>query len=210
MSEERGLEAFDLESILREVGALTEGHFLLSSGRHSDRYVEKFALLRQPRMTERVCAEIVHRVRDWRVEVVAGPTTGGILLAFEVARQLGVPAAYAERAAEGGSAREFRRGTTFEPGTRVLVVDDVMTTGGSVLETLSALRSADVNVLGVAILVDRSGGNVDLGVPLLALQRMDIASWEPGACPLCARNLPLTKPGTTTAAGKGSSRFSRT
>lgn len=193
----------EFEDLLRRVGALKEGHFLLASGRHSDRYVEKFDLLRQPRMTEQACAEIVRQVRDWGIDVVAGPTTGGILLAFEVARQLGVPAAYAERAADGSPAREFRRGTRFAPGARVLVVDDILTTGGSVRETLAALGRHDVEVLGIALLVDRSGGRVDFGVPLLALARMDIATWEAEECPLCREGVPLVKPGTT-AAGTGS------
>ncbi|MDI3341071.1 MAG: orotate phosphoribosyltransferase [Sphaerobacter sp.] len=191
----------EFEELLREVGALKEGHFLLASGRHSDRYVEKFDLLRQPRMTEQACAEFVRQVRDWGVDVVAGPTTGGILLAFEVARQLGVAAAYAERAGDGSAAREFRRGTQFPPGARVLVVDDILTTGGSVRETLAALAREDVQVLGIAVLVDRSGGRVDFGVPLLALARMDIATWEPADCPLCREGVPLVKPGTTTASG---------
>lgn len=196
-----GLEAssLDFEGLLREVGALKEGHFLLASGRHSNRYVEKFDLLRQPAMTERACAEIVRqaRARGWEIDVVAGPTTGGILLAFEVARQLGVEAAYAERIEDGKPEREFRRGMQFRPGARVLVVDDILTTGGSVRETLNALAREPVEVVGVAVLVDRSGGTVDLGVPLFGLTQMDIATWEAESCPLCAEGAPLVKPGTT-------------
>jgi orotate phosphoribosyltransferase len=187
----------NLERILLDVGALKEGHFVLASGRHSARYVEKFDLLRQPRATEDVCRGIADLAREWKVDVVAGPTTGGVILAFEVGRQLGCAAAYAERVEGGASLREFRRGTTFAPGSRVLVVDDILTTGGSVRETLSALRGHDVEIVGVAILVDRSGGRVDLGVPLHALLRMEIETWAPEECPLCARGLPLTKPGTT-------------
>src|SRR5690348_14307138 len=128
----------DFESLLREVGALREGHFLLSSGRHSDRYIEKFDLLADPRATATICEQIAAQFADAGVAVVAGPTTGGILLAFEVARQLGVRAAYAERAANGPG-REFRRGAIPHPGERVLAVDDILTTGGSVRETLAAL-----------------------------------------------------------------------
>jgi len=190
----------DLDSLLREVGALKDGHFVLSSGRHSDRYVEKFDLLRQPKATERACAGLVELVKDiGPIDVVAGPTTGGILLAFEVARQLDKPAAYAERAESGSLAREFRRGTTFKPGSRVLVVDDILTTGGSVRETLAALAEHDVQPIAVAVLVDRSGGKVDLGVPLYALSHMQIDTWDPDACPLCREGLPITKPGTTGA-----------
>lgn len=191
----------DLLAVLKEVGALKEGHFLLSSGRHSNRYVEKFDLLRRPRQTERVCTAFAERFRDAGVDVVAGPTTGGIILAFEVGRQLGVGAAYAERRTDGSAGREFRRGTTFEPGQRVLVVDDVLTTGGSVRETLAALAEHPVDVLAVAVLVDRSGGRVSFGVPLVALATLDVETWGAGECPLCAGGLPLVKPGTTAARG---------
>jgi orotate phosphoribosyltransferase len=188
----------DLDALLKEVGALKEGHFVLSSGRHSDRYVEKFDLLRHPKATERACQAIVENVVDLgRIDVVAGPTTGGILLAFEVARQMNKPAAYAERADSGSLAREFRRGTTFEVGARVLVVDDILTTGGSVRETLGALGEHDVMPVAVAVLVDRSGGNVDFGIPLIALSHMTIQTWAADVCPLCLQGIPVTKPGTT-------------
>jgi orotate phosphoribosyltransferase len=195
-------DANDILAALRASGALKEGHFLLSSGRHSDRYVEKFDLLRQPEATSQVCTLIADRFRDRGVDVVAGPTTGGVILAFEVARQLGVAAAYAERASGLGTAREFRRGTRFAQGARILVVDDILTTGGSVRETLQALNRQPVEVVGVAVLVDRSSEGIDLGVPLHSLATMDIATWEPETCPLCARGIPLTKPGTTPGAAK--------
>ena len=190
----------DVLENLRASGALKEGHFLLSSGRHSDRYVEKFDLLRQPGATSRACEGFAKAFCESGVDVVAGPTTGGIILAFEVARQLGVAAAYAERKSEGAG-REFRRGTTFAPGTRVLVVDDILTTGGSVRETLEALREHPVDVIGVGILVDRSGGTVDFGVPLHSLVTMQIQTWDAEACPLCAEGVPLVKPGTTPGPG---------
>jgi orotate phosphoribosyltransferase len=195
-------DANDVLAVLRASGALKEGHFLLSSGRHSDRYVEKFDLLRQPEATSQVCTLIADRFRDQGVDVVAGPTTGGVILAFEVARQLGVAAAYAERASGSGTAREFRRGTRFAQGARILVVDDILTTGGSVRETLQALNRQPVEVVGVAVLVDRSSEGIDLGVPLHSLATMDIATWEPETCPLCARGIPLTRPGTTPGAAK--------
>lgn len=192
-------DAMDLLDRLRSVGALKEGHFLLASGLHSDRYVEKFDLLRRPKETEVVCREIAERFRGESVDVVVGPTTGGILIAFEVARQLGVLAAYAERWDDGRPDREVRRGTRFEPGTRVLVVDDILTTGGSVRETLSALALHQVEVIAIAVLVDRSGGHIDLGVPLVALMTLDVATWDSEACPLCREDVPLVKPGTTLA-----------
>jgi orotate phosphoribosyltransferase len=186
---------------LRASGALKEGHFVLSSGRHSDQYIEKFDLLRQPRATSDVCRLFADHYRDQDIDVVVGPTTGGVILAFEVARQLGIAAAYAERASNGGSEREFRRGTTFQPGARVLVVDDILTTGGSLRETLGALASQPVEVAGVAVLVDRSGGEAEVGVPYAALATMEIATWDVADCPLCRRGEPIVKPGTTPGAG---------
>jgi orotate phosphoribosyltransferase len=188
----------DFDALLREVGALKDGHFVLSSGRHSDRYVEKFDLLRQPAATERACAALIEQLpKTLDIDLVAGPTTGGILLAFEVARQLRLPAAYAERSEGGSLAREFRRGTTFSAGARVLVVDDILTTGGSVRETLAALAEHDVQPVAVAVLVDRSGGKVAFDVPLIALSQMSIETWAPEECPLCRAGQAITKPGTT-------------
>jgi orotate phosphoribosyltransferase len=185
--------------VLRQAGAIKQGHFLFSSGLHGDTYVEKFDLLRNPRATEQICGGFARAFADARVDVVAGPTTGGILLAFETARQLGVAAAYAER--DGETGRAFRRGTTFAPGARVLVVDDILTTGGSVRETLAALASHDVTVVGIGVLWDRSGGKVDFGVPLVALNAEEIAAYPPDQCPLCAAGIPLVKPGTTAKPG---------
>lgn len=186
---------------LRDSGALREGHFVLSSGRHSDRYIEKFDLLRQPRATSEVCRLIAEHFEFRAIDVVVGPTTGGVILAFEVGRQLGVVAAYAERRPTGDSGREFRRGTTFRPGSRVLVVDDILTTGGSLRETLDALVAFPVEVAGVAVLVDRSGGGVDLEAPYYALETMEITTWDAAECPLCHRGQPVVKPGTTPSAG---------
>jgi orotate phosphoribosyltransferase len=139
----------------------------------------------------------VRRVKGNRIDVVAGPTTGGILIAAEVARQMGVRAAYAERATEGSVEREFRRVNYFEPGDRVLVVDDIMTTGGSVRETIAALGDHPVELAAVIVMVDRSMGGTDLGVPYEALAEMDVPTWEPDLCPLCEKGVPLVKPGTT-------------
>lgn len=185
---------------LRESGALKDGHFLLASGRHSDRYVEKFDLLRNPAATVAACGLIADQFREAAIDVVVGPTTGGVILAFEVGRQLGAMAAYAERASDGAAGREIRRGTTFALGARVLVVDDILTTGGSIRETLGALDAHPVEVVAVAVLVDRSNGTLDFGVPLAALARMEIATWSPDDCPLCARGEALIKPGTTQVA----------
>lgn len=190
----------DLLERLRAVGALKEGHFLLASGRHSNRYIEKFDLLQHPRATEEVCRGFVDRFRDAGVDIVAGPTTGGIILAFEVARQMGVAAAYAERRTDGQAGREFRRGTAFQPDQRVLLVDDILTTGGSVRDTLTALAAQQVEVVAIGVLVDRSAGKTTFGdVPLFALASLDVESWAPADCPLCGEGVPIVKPGTTQA-----------
>ena len=187
-----------LLALFQDSGALQTGHFLLSSGKHSDRYVEKFNLLRRPRDTEAVCRGFVEHFGAANIDVVAGPTTGGILLAFEVARQLGVEAAYAERASDGSLQREFRRGTTFRPGARVLLIDDILTTGGSIRETVAALERLSVEIVGIGVLVDRSAGKVTFGAyPLHPLLTLDVAAWDAAECPLCAAGEPLQKPGTT-------------
>jgi len=188
----------DVLATMEAVGALKHGHFLYASGRHGEVYLEKFDLLRNPAATVDLCQGFAGWGRDKQIDVVVGPTTGGILLAFETARQLGVMAAYAERASDGASGREIRRGTTFEPGTRVLVVDDILTTGGSVRETLEALKAHPVEVVGIGVMVDRSAGKTRFGdVPLFALASKEFASWPAEECPLCAQGVPLVKPGTT-------------
>lgn len=188
----------DLLSQLEATGALKKGHFLYASGLHGDTYVEKFNLLRNPKATSEICQHFAARFRDEKIDVVVGPTTGGILLAFETARQLGVAAAYAERASGGTSGREIRRGTSFAPGARVLVVDDILTTGGSVRETLIALEAHPVDVVAVGVLVDRSAGETSFGdVPLVAIASRKFVAWAEDSCPLCGAGVPLEKPGTT-------------
>src|SRR5437870_2302088 len=188
----------DVDRVFRESGALREGHFILASGRHASLYLEKFQVLQHPSETERLCSAIAMRAGALGVETVAGPTTGGIILAHEVARQLGARAIYAERR-EGASGREFRRGFALAPGERVLVVDDIMTTGGSLQETIDAVRAAGGTVAGAAVLVDRSGGAARLDVPVEALWRVDIPSYSATQCPLCAKGVPAVHPGTTPA-----------
>jgi orotate phosphoribosyltransferase len=200
-SQRGGPLTYDLIAELSAIGALKRGHFLLASGRHSDQYVEKFDLLRQAQATQRACTELIARLGNLtEVDLVVGPTTGGILLAFEIGRQLGLPAAYAERVSEGSSKRAFKRGTVIEPGTRVLVVDDVLTTGGSVRETLAALDQVDACVRAVALLVDRSTVELGFTPPLISLGRLDIGSWPAQECPLCLAGQELVKPGSTAGA----------
>jgi len=189
---------YDFDEELRAVGALKSGHFVLASGRHSNQYIEKFDLLRQPFATQIACSELVHRLGELSdVDLVVGPTTGGILLAFELGRQLHLPAAYAERISDGSATRAFKRGTTISAGTRVLVVDDIMTTGGSVVETLEALYVWKALPVAIALLVDRSGGEVDIGYPTVALSNLTIETWSPDNCVQCNAGIPLTHPGST-------------
>ena len=186
-----------VEDIFSRAGAYLEGHFLLSSGKHSPFYLEKFQVLQWPQETERLCASIAESARALGVQTVAGPTTGGIILAHEVARQLGARAVYAERIADGPG-REFRRGFRLQAGERVLVVDDIMSTGGSVQETIDAVNASDADVVGVGVLVDRSAGQATFGgLPLIALWDVSIPSYAAEECPQCAQGLELVKPGTT-------------
>jgi len=182
----------EAERLLREAGAVLEGHFQLSSGRHSGLYVEKFRLLERPAQTEALCRMIA----DWSArhispQLVAGPTTGGIIVSYEVARVLGLRSIFAESDEESGG-RSFQRGFTISPGERVLVVDDVLTTGGSVRDVLDAVRSLGGEVAGVAVLIDRAGGKVGFGVPFFACLALDLPTYAPTDCPLCKQGVPLT------------------
>jgi orotate phosphoribosyltransferase len=179
-----------LEDLLEEREAILRGHFQFASGRHGDIYVEKFRILQWPDLTSRLCDRIAAAFRG-AANVVAGPTTGGVILSFEVARLLGIKAVIAEKPEDGSPGREFRRGFDIGPGDRVLVVDDVLTTGGSIRDVLDAVRARGAEAVGVGVLVDRTGGRTDFGVPFAAAISLDIASWPPGDCPLCARGEPL-------------------
>ncbi len=188
------LDPEQVKQIFVTTRALRMGHFLLSSGRHSDEYWEKFWVLQYPRYVETLCAEIARRFAQDSVEVVLGPTTGGIILAFEVARQLEVRALYAEK--EHG-VRCLRRDFELAPGTRTLIVDDIMTTGGATRECLELAQRNQADVVGVSVLVDRSGGSIDLGCRLEPLLTVQAASFASDECPLCRQGIPLREPGTT-------------
>lgn len=187
------MASVDLETLLRESGAVMRGHFILTSGRHSDVYVEKFRILEQPQVLSALCAEIADHVRHLDVELVAGPTTGGIIIAFETARQIGCTAIYVE--SEGGT-KKIRRGATVPPGARVLIVDDVLTTGTSIREVIDVIRSAGGEVVAVAVLIDRSEGDLGFGVPLFAAHRVVATSYDPDNLPEELRLIPAIKPGT--------------
>ena len=178
--------------ILRGIGAVLEGHFQYTSGRHGALYVEKFRLLEDPQATEALCAQIADRFRDDEIQLVVGPTTGGIVLAFATAQRLGVHDYFAEKTGDGPE-RSFDRGFTFAPGQRTLVVDDILTTGGSVRETIAAVRAAGGNPVGVAVIVDRTAGRTDFDLPFFACMTLDVETHPADACPLCADGVPLVE-----------------
>lgn len=204
------------EALFRSSGALRDGHFLLKSGRHSEAYLEKFAVLSDPAATSELCGFWAGQYRgaDDRptVDLVAGPTTGGVILSFETGRQLGTRAIFAEEVhGSGHPRREFRRGFKIAPGERVLLVDDILTTGGSLLAMIPAVEAMGGEIVECAVLVDRSGGTSSLASPvtgrqygLNALWILDLPTYEPGAatCPPCAAGTPIHAPGSTgTASG---------
>jgi len=187
--------ADSVERMFEKSGALLKGHFLLASGLHSPVYWEKSLVIQYPEFTEKLCRMIADRFRKSGAQVVAGPTTPGIILAYETARQLGARGIFAERD-ESDSGRVFRRGFKINPAEKVLVVDDVMTTGSSVREVIAAVKKLGGSVVGVGVLVDRSIKEPDFSVPFYACHRAEIITYPPDRCPLCAKKIPLVKPGS--------------
>jgi orotate phosphoribosyltransferase len=181
--------------ILNKLGALQTGHFRLTSGRHSDRYMQCARLFEHPSESEDLCARLAGAFLrgGTSADTVAGPALGGVIMAYEVARALGARNIFTER--ENG-VMTLRRGFKVESGERVLVVEDVVTTGGSVKEVIGIIREAGAVVVGIGAIVDRSGGRVDFGVDFKALASLDIKSWDEAECPLCAQDVPLIKPGS--------------
>ena len=184
----------NVEEIFQKSGAILNGHFLLTSGLHSPIYWEKFRVLESPIYTEPLCHMITTHFQKQNIQVVAGPTTGGIILAFETARQLGVRGIFAEK--EGATERAFRRGFSINPGERVLIVDDILTTGSSIRQVMAAVTKQGGLVIGIGVLVDRSEQEVEFGVPLFSCLRSITPTYTPQDCPLCAENIPLVKPGS--------------
>jgi orotate phosphoribosyltransferase len=201
-----------IEELFITSGALRSGHFVLKSGRHGDRYLEKFQVLQYPEAVSEICAAFAARVRgaDGRptVDVVVGPTTGGIILAFETARQLGLRGLFAEeiKDADGSARREFRRGFQLERGSRVLLVDDILTTGGSLVAMVPPIEAAGAILERTVVIVDRSGGTGMVTSPascrdhpVEALWTLDIPTYEagPATCPACAAGEPMEAPGSS-------------
>lgn len=201
LPEGAALRTATIKELFRAGGALLEGHFVLKSGLHSAQYLEKFLVLQHPSLTAEIGRRLALALAYHDPEVVIGPTTGGVLLAHETARNLELllggsrRALFAEPIEDGG--RGLRRGFTVDAGERIVLVDDILTTGASLLETLVAVRAARGEPLGAAVLVDRSSARVDLGIPLAALGRIEIPTYDAAACPGCRAREPLVKRGSS-------------
>ena len=185
-------------ALFRRAGALLEGHFRLTSGLHSNGYLQSALVLQHPADAGALGAALGSKVASWRPDVVLSPALGGVIIGHEVARALTVRALFAERS-DGNLT--LRRGFSLKPGERVLVVEDVVTTGGSTRETIDVAVAAGAQVVGATALIDRSGGAAQLGVPFEALARLALPTYEPSNCPLCAKGLPVTKPGSRPTLG---------
>ena len=187
------MDRAEMERIFKQTGLMLEGHFLLTSGRHSNRYMQCAKLFQYPEYSEMICKDLAGRFAGQKIDVVVGPAVGGIIMSYEMARQFNVPNIFAER--ENG-AMTLRRGFSIPEGAKVLVVEDVVTTGGSVREVMDIVAEAKAEVVGVCVVVDRSGGKIDFGVPFEAAYETEIQSYEPSQCPLCEQGLELVKPGS--------------
>ena len=191
------MEHNDALELYRRTGAYLEGHFRLSSGLHSSGYMQSALVLQHPTDAAALGMGIAVNVRRWRPTVVLSPALGGLIIGHEVARALGVRAIFAERA--GGTALSLRRGFVLLKGDRVLVVEDVFTTGKSTRETIDVAQGLGAEVIGAASIVDRSGGTLQFGVPSFSLVRLEVPTYEPDTCPLCAQGIPVEKPGSRPA-----------
>lgn len=179
--------------IYKKTGALLTGHFLLSSGLHSEQYLQSALVLQQPEIATKLCAALAENFKNATIEVVIAPALGGVFVSHETARALGVRAIFAERV---NGELTLRRGFTIKPGERVLVVEDVITTGKSTRETISVVRKMGGSVIAAAALVDRSGGTADIGVPYKSLVTLTVPAYTPEACPLCKSGSKPVKPGS--------------
>ena len=195
--EQRGFDCMTQERVLeifKEAQVLQEGHFLLTSGRHSNRYLQCARIFRNTKYSEELCQSLAEQFSGDGIDLVIGPALGAVQMAYEVSRHLGCENFFAERV---DGKMNLRRGFAIEPGQRVLVVEDVVTTGGSVKEVIEIVRSSGGVVVGVGVIVDRTGGKMDFGVPLKSVISMQVDSWEADDCPLCKEGkLPPVKPGS--------------
>jgi orotate phosphoribosyltransferase len=187
------LEAEEVIERFRRTGALLEGHFILTSGLHSTSYLQCALVLQHPAEAERMGRALAKHFQEQRIETVVSPAIGGIIIGYEVARALSAKFIWTERE---DNRMTLRRGFTVRPGESVLVVEDVITTGGSTRETVEALRNMGARVVGAASIIDRSSGRADVGIPRIALATLDVPAVAPAVCEACARGLQAIKPGS--------------
>jgi len=187
------MEESELLKIFQDSGALLEGHFILSSGLHSAKYLQCALILQDPKPADKVCSALADKFDEDRPTLVIGPALGGVIVAYEVGKTLGVRAIFSERQ-EGKMA--LRRGFSISPKDRVLVVEDVVTTGGSTNEVIELVKRNGATVVGVGAIVDRSGGKADFGVKFQALLKLEVETFQPQSCPLCKSSPPAIKPGS--------------
>ncbi len=192
-SKSEGLSQEEVLRLFEQKGALLIGHFQLTSGLHSEKYLQCALVLQYPDIAERLGSAIAREFAREKIDCVIGPAVGGIIVAQEVGRALGVRAMFTER--ESGS-MTLRRGFAVREGERVLAVEDVTTTGGSVREVIEAVTNAGGVIVGVGAIIDRSGGEVGFDVPFKPLARLEVATFSPETCPLCKRGVPVYKPGS--------------
>lgn len=181
----------DVLKLFRETGALLEGHFEYASGRHGRQFLQAARVLHHPDQTEALCKDLAARFADQQIDMVVGPATGGIILAYETARHLKCRAAFTEKE-DGGMA--LKRGIRLDPGTRILVVEDIITTGGSVQKSIDHVQDRGAIVVGVGVLVDRSAGKASFKCPFEALATIEMENWAPDQCPLCSEGVDLIEP----------------
>ena len=179
--------------VLKEADVLLEGHFLLTSGRHSNKYLQCAKIFQNTKYSEELCADLAQKFKGDNIDIVIGPAMGAVQMAYEVSRHLNTPNFFAER--EDGIFA-LRRGFKIEKGQRVLVVEDVVTTGGSVKEVIELIENLGGIVAGVGSIVDRTGGKMDFGVPYKAVISMEVISWTADECPLCKEGIEVVKPGS--------------
>jgi orotate phosphoribosyltransferase len=183
--------------LFRAAGAYLKGHFRLTSGLHSPEFLQSALVLQHPRYAEELGVQLAQKLREFQAELVVSPAMGGLIIGHEVARALGTPHIFTERDATGRMT--LRRGFQVTAGTKFVVIEDVMTTGGSTREVLDLLRAAGAKPLAAGCIIDRSGGAADVGVPKAALVTMSVQSFQPEDCPLCGEGLPVVKPGSRAA-----------
>lgn len=187
-------DAYVCSKILKKEGALLEGHFSLTSGKHSDRYIEKIKVLQNPEATHTLCKRLAARLQEYDFDTVIGPAYGGIVLAYDVARIMGKKFVFCQR--KDGE-MSFRAGFDLGSVKKAVVIEDILSTGGSINEVLALLQQERIEAVAIGLLVDRSAVGLEFGIPLEALLSLEIPMWDPEACELCKLEVPLQKPGSS-------------